>query len=106
MNKKTSESAPGRNRTICLPFDRETYDGTVSDDFQFRLYIDEMFSSHPELFPPETGRGWRMKDKYISKKQNVMIRRIEISGIAHTIRPWRRNAFSAFPSRTAPLRNP
>ncbi|WP_246556330.1 hypothetical protein [Desulfonema magnum] len=28
-----------------------------------------------------------MKDNYISKKQNIMIRRIEISGIAHTIRP-------------------
>jgi hypothetical protein len=28
-----------------------------------------------------------MKDSYISKKQNIMIRRIEISGIAHTVRP-------------------
>jgi hypothetical protein len=88
MNKKnSSESAPRQNRTICLPFHRESYDETVADDLQFRLYIDEMLSLHPELFPSETGQGWRTKDSHISKKQGIMIRRIEIAGIAHTIRP-------------------
>jgi len=58
-----------------------------SDAFQFRLCIDGMIPQCPELFPPEIGGGWRMKDSYVSKKQGVMIRRTEIAGIAHTVRP-------------------
>ncbi len=85
MNKKTSASR--QKRTICLPFQQETYGETVTDHFQFRLHIDEMFALCPELFPPETGKGWRLKDDRTSKKQGIMIRRIEIDGIAYTIRP-------------------
>jgi len=86
MNKNKN-SAARQNRRICLPFPQETYNETVSDAFQFRLHIDGMISQCPELFPPEIGGGWRMKDSYVSKKQGVMIRRIEIAGIAHTVRP-------------------
>ncbi len=84
MNKN---SAARQNRRICLPFPQETYNETVSDAFRFRLYIDGMISQCPELSPPEIGDGWRMKDSYVSKKQGVMIRRIEIAGIACTVRP-------------------
>ncbi len=86
MNKNKN-SAARQNRRICLPFPQETYNETVSDAFQFRLHIDGMISQCPELSPPEIGGGWRMKDSYVSKKQGVMIRRIEIAGIAHTVRP-------------------
>ena len=85
--KNASESAPRRNRTICLPFPQQAYDGIISDDLQFRLYVDENISQYPELFPPEAGAGWRAKDSHVSKKQGIVIRRIEIAGIAHTIRP-------------------
>ncbi|QTA89022.1 hypothetical protein [Desulfonema magnum] len=85
--KKTSESAPRRNRTICLPFSRETWDVAAGDTLQFRLRIDEMIAEHPELFPPGTECGWRTKDSYISKKQGIKIRRIEIGGVSHTVRP-------------------
>ena len=86
MNKNKNAAAR-QNRGICLPFPQETYDETVSDDLQFRLYIDEMISQHPELSPPEAGDGWRTKDSHISKKQGIMIRRVEIAGIARTVRP-------------------
>ena len=46
-----------------------------------------MISQHPELSPPEAGDGWRTKDSHISKKQGIMIRRVEIAGIARTVRP-------------------
>jgi len=85
--KNASEPAPRQNRTICLPFPQQAYDEIVSDDLQFRLYVDEKISQHPELFPPEAVAGWLAKDSRVSKKQGVMIRRIEIAGIAHTIRP-------------------
>jgi hypothetical protein len=57
MSKNPSESVSRHNRTICLPFQQETYGETVTDDLQFRLYVDEMFSLHPELFPSETERA-------------------------------------------------
>jgi hypothetical protein len=41
----------------------------------------------PELFPPEIVDGYQMKDDHFSKKQSITIRRIEIAGIAYTIRP-------------------
>ena len=87
MEKKSSESAPRQNRTIRLPFRQETYDETVADDLRFRSYVDEMFPPHPELFPPGTGQGRRMEDGHMSEKQGVMIRRMEIAGIAHAVRP-------------------
>ena len=86
MNKN-KKAATRQNRRICLPFPQETYNETVSDAPQFRLYIDGMISQCPELSPPEAGDGWRAKDSHISKKQDVMIRRTEIAGIAHTVRP-------------------
>ncbi|WP_207682955.1 hypothetical protein [Desulfonema magnum] len=60
---------------------------TAGDPLQFRLRIDEMIAAHPELFPPGAERGWRTKDSYISKKQGIKIRRIEIGGVSHTVRP-------------------
>jgi len=60
---------------------------TVEDPLRFRLRIDEMIAEHPELFPPGAECGWRMKDSYISKKQGIKIRSIEIGGISYTIRP-------------------
>ena len=87
MNKNRKKPAPRQNRTICLPFPKESYDVAVGDPFQFRLYIGEMLAEYPGLFPPETEDGWRMKDSYVSKKLGVRIRRIEIGGVAHTIRP-------------------
>ncbi|MDM8524747.1 hypothetical protein QUF80_15370 [Desulfococcaceae bacterium HSG8] len=88
MNKKNmSESAPRRNRTICLPFPQETCYATLGYPLPFRLYIDEMIAEYPELFPPGAERGWRAKDSRISKKQGIRIRRIEIGGVSYTVRP-------------------
>ena len=86
MNKN-KKAATRQNRRICLPFPQETYNETVSDALRFRLCIDEMISQFPELSPPEAGDGWRKRDSYISKKQGVIIRRMEIAGIARTVRP-------------------
>jgi hypothetical protein len=88
MDKKNaSDPAPRRNRTICLPFSRETWHSAVGDSLQFRLHIDKMIAKHPELFPPGAECGWRAKDSRVSKKQGIRIRRIEIGGISYTVRP-------------------
>lgn len=87
MNETSQEACCRKNRNICIPFDRENYEETVRDALQFRLYLDETIADHPELFPPEISEGYRMKDSYASKKQGIVIRRIEIAGCAYTVRP-------------------
>jgi hypothetical protein len=76
-----------KNRVICLPFTNEAYDEVLQDLSKFRRYIDEISIKHPELFPSEIANGYQFKDKTISKKKNITIRRIAINGIAYTIRP-------------------
>jgi hypothetical protein len=87
MGKADSASAHRNNRTICLPFSQEEYDENINAPNLFRKCIDERIKWFPELFPPEISNGYLMKDINPSKKQSIAIRRIEIAGIAYTIRP-------------------
>ncbi len=87
MGKADTESAHRVNRTICLPFSQEVYSACVKNSEDFRIYIDRQIEKFPELFPAEINQGYLMKDIYHSKKQPEPTRRIEISGIAYTIRP-------------------
>jgi hypothetical protein len=70
-----------------LPFFQETYNADIINPIDFRKCIDQNIALFPELFPPEISKGYQMKDIYYPKKQSVPIRRIEIAGIAYTIRP-------------------
>jgi len=87
MGNEDSKSATRNNRTICVPFSQEIYCAHIQDAKSFRKCIDKCVQSFPELFPPEISKGYRMKDIYYSKKQAIPIRRIDIGGISHTIRP-------------------
>jgi hypothetical protein len=87
MGKADTESAHRVNRTICLPFSQEVYSACVKNSEDFRIYIDRQIEQFPELFPAEINQGYLMKDIYHPKKQPEPTRRIEISGIAYTIRP-------------------
>ena len=75
------------NRIICLPFSQDNYENIIQNPNDFRKCIDQQIELFPELFPPEITDGYRMKDKYPSKKLPVTIRRIEVCGKAYTIRP-------------------
>ncbi len=87
MGNEQRESATRNNRTICLPFSQEIYEANIDDPVAFRKYIDDYILHFPELFPPEISNGYKMKDISHPKKQDVTTRRIEIDGIAYTIRP-------------------
>ena len=75
------------NRTICLPFSQENYGCNIYGPLNFRACVDARIKLFPELFPAEIVNGYRMKDMRYSKKQSIWIRRIEIAGIAYSIRP-------------------
>ncbi len=87
MGKTDIISATRNNRTICLPISQEVYDTKIMKPVDFRNFINEQINLFPELFPPEIANGFQMKDIYHSKKLSIPIRRINIGGIPHTIRP-------------------
>lgn len=87
MGKADCQSAHRNHRTICLPFSQEDYSACIKNPIDFRIYLDKQIELLPELFPVEIHKGYLMKDIYHSKKQSILIRRIEIAGIPYTIRP-------------------
>ncbi len=87
MGKADKKSATRNNRTICLPFSQDNYNGNIYDPSDFRNCLDEQIELFPELFPPEIINGYQMKDIFYSKKLAMHIRRIKINGVAFTIRP-------------------
>ncbi len=50
----------------------------MDDPERYREFLDRLIATSPELFPPEIGRGYRMKDTYRSRKTGWRLRRIEL----------------------------
>ena len=76
------------HKTICLPCSPEQYEPFVEDPQQFRQFLDQQIDAHPELFPPEIRRGYRMKDLYTSRKTGWRLRRIDLrNGQSYLVRP-------------------
>ncbi|MCA1694461.1 MAG: hypothetical protein LC749_06895 [Actinobacteria bacterium] len=72
-------SPPRRgHKTICIPCSQREYERVVDDPEEFRKLLDRRIQDTPELFPPEIGRGYRMKDTYPSRKTGHKLRRIEL----------------------------
>lgn len=75
------------NRVIRLPFSQDDYAELVRDATLFRTHLDVYIVQYPELFPPDILHGYRMKDRYVSEKLDIMFRRIEVGTVAYSIRP-------------------
>lgn len=83
----TSNSSPS-SHTICLPFQEESYNQIVADPVLFRAAVDRLFAHFPELFPSGFHLGYRFKDRRISSKLNLPLRRIALSDRrSYSIRP-------------------
>ena len=82
----TSDTAPRMNRTICMSFCQVEYEIIVQESEKFREEINKAHEKHPELFPAEIISRFKMKEIRLSKKLNLKIRRIIISGISYSIR--------------------
>jgi len=76
-----------RNRTICIPFNRDEYPQLVKDSQGFRNILDETAQRHGNLFPDAFQNGYEMKDIRYSKRLGIRTRRILIDDVAYTIRP-------------------
>jgi hypothetical protein len=78
------------HKHICLPFESEAqYQHYVGDTPQYRNYLTQMLTHHPELFPTEMEHGFTFHDCYCSVKQDLSLRRIKLkaTGAVFTLRP-------------------
>ena len=84
---RSTTSARGP-KTICIPCSQGQYERFVEDPQQFRKFLDQQIEAHPELFPPEIRRGYRMKDLYTSRKTGWRLRRIDLrNDQSYLVRP-------------------
>jgi hypothetical protein len=94
MNEKIginpNPKPPRGYKTICLPFENEArYEQCLTDDSEYRKHLEHLARIHPELFPPELGKGFIFFGNYRSRKRQINLRRIEMkeNGEVYQIRP-------------------
>src|SRR5579862_5255159 len=75
--------------TICLPIDQQAYRRLIDDPGRFRSWLGTAFRDHPELFPKDFDRGYRLKDRRSSAKTGLRLRRIRLkaTGQSFSVRP-------------------
>jgi hypothetical protein len=90
-NTEAEKRQPSRgHKHICLPFESEAqYQACVEDVVKYRQYLTQMSAQHPELFPQALGEGYTFHDRYHSRKQPLVLRRIKLQATAEvfTLRP-------------------
>jgi hypothetical protein len=70
---------PGNDKTICIAFpDEEYYQVCMTDKTKFRVYLEHIYSQHPELFPKAFKGGYVLHGFVYSKKQEIKTRRIKL----------------------------
>jgi hypothetical protein len=85
--ERSSQPVRGQ-KTICIPCAQPEYQQLVEDPLRFREFLDRQIEAHPELFPPEIQRGYRLKDTYTSRKTGWRLRRIDLrNGQSYLVRP-------------------
>jgi hypothetical protein len=78
------------DKTICLPIEAEIdYEQLVKDTQAFRVYLDKLIATHPELFPVGIEEGYCFHGFVESGKLHLSTRRIRLksNGKAYQIRP-------------------
>jgi hypothetical protein len=78
-----------KRRVICIPANEREYNRIILDAEKFRAFLQTLILTHKELFPSEMEQGYLMKEIRLSKKENLLIRRINIkeTKVSYTIRP-------------------
>jgi hypothetical protein len=73
-----------------MPFESEAqYQECVADVAKYRAYLTKLCQHHPELFPQAMGAGYTFHDRYHSRKQHLVLRRIKLKATQEvfTLRP-------------------
>jgi hypothetical protein len=82
---------PRGNKTVCLPIGQERYTEVFENPVAFRALVDEMYQSHPDLFPKAMGEGYILHDLLDPSRKlpDVRLRRFKLKAnqAVYTIRP-------------------
>ena len=67
------------DKSICLPVEsEEQYRQLITDNFNFRTYLSQLYTKHPEIFPTDMDKGFCFHDWTVSSKQQLPMRRIKL----------------------------
>ncbi len=67
------------DKSICLPVEsEEEYRQLITDNPNFRAYLLQIYSKHPEIFPAGMDQGFSFHDGVVSSKQELSMRRIKL----------------------------
>jgi hypothetical protein len=84
------EPSNRRGKSICVPCQSEAdYVKRVADPRQFRQWLEQLSTQHPELFPAAMRSGFTLHDSHRSVKQGLRLRRIKLkaTGAVYLVRP-------------------
>ncbi len=89
LENKSEARRPRKPKSICLPFETAEYQACLEDHEHCRGYIMEMYERSPELFPSGLSKGFTFHGFLLSKKQDLIQRRIKLTanGEQYQIRP-------------------
>jgi hypothetical protein len=90
-NTEVEKLPPSRgSKHICVPFASEAqYQKCVTNVAKYREHLAQSLEQHPELFPQAIGEGYTFHDRYRSRKQQIVLRRIKLTANREvfTLRP-------------------
>jgi hypothetical protein len=89
MSPKKARGIAG-DKTICLPIEEGIeYENLVKDQQEYRNYLNQMIEKHPEIFPEEIEKGYKLHGFVESSRQKLKMRRIRLkeNKEAYQIRP-------------------
>ena len=87
---QTAETGVPFRHTIGVRSERNATRGIFSDTERATMSCQGACNAtalYPELFPPESKQGFRMKDQHESARLGITIRRIKVNGLTYTVRP-------------------
>ncbi len=87
LHEEAYPDSSRNNRVIRLPFEQENYATIVANCTLFRTSLDVFILQYPEFLPSAIDQGYRMKDRHMPAKLDLMFRSIDVDSIAYSIRP-------------------
>jgi hypothetical protein len=101
-NKIKTEAAKASKR-VCLPMEREEYEGAVADPQRFRESLDELIAKFPEMFPAGIEQGYWLYgwERPSVKMPEIATRRI---CLCEPDPAGRRQVYQVIPSCVMPYR--
>jgi len=77
------------HRQLCVPITRQEYDQIWHDARAMRVFLNEKYEEHPELFPASMASGYELSGFLPESKKiaGIRFRQLRTGGVAYGVRP-------------------